>query len=216
MKFASMSILALLGSGVVAQATEYPAAGLAESPVRVTIHGDEEVPPVDPENPNPDPENPNPDPELLDILYASPLEFGSVTLDGEEQILDAADDRSVNGDSFSPMVSIRDRRSDDTRSGWALSVKFEEEFLDGAEIRMNPFVHENNALLGIVGGGEITVGVDAQLFASTTTEGYARHSVSMAMAQPDEAVQLVIPGETDVDTGEYTTTLVWELTDAPL
>lgn len=216
---AAASILAMVGGGVTASAnTVFPGTGNAESPVKVIIEtdGEIEVPPVDPEEPPIDPENPNLEAGPLDILYVSPLDFGTVVLNGEEQLLNAASDKDLSGQEFENMVSIQDRRSDANRQGWSLTVRYEQDFLDGAEIKMNPFIHETNQEeYGIQSGGEITLSNSAVVFAETSQSGYGRHTVSMGMAQPDEAVQLVIPGE-DYETGEYTTTLIWELTDGPI
>ncbi|GMC04425.1 hypothetical protein K5E_14890 [Enterococcus thailandicus] len=217
----AVGILAITGGSVVVQATtEFPEAGKAESSVRVLIEDDGEIviPPIDPEVPEPpiDPEKPNPEPGLLDVLYVSPLDFGTVVLNGEEQVIDAADDVDKAGQVFSPMVSVQDRRADAQRQGWALTVRYEADFLDGAEIKMNPYVHSSNQEdFGIEPGGEISLSTNATTFAEAGQVPYARHTISMGMAQPDQAVQLVIPGE-DYASGEYTTTIIWELTDGPL
>ncbi|WP_206898212.1 WxL domain-containing protein [Candidatus Enterococcus courvalinii] len=217
----AVGILAITGGNVVVQATtEFPDAGKAESSVRVLIEDDGEViiPPVDPGDPEPpiDPGNPNLEPGLLDILYVSPLDFGTVVINGEEQVIAAADDVDTAGQSFSPMVTIQDRRADAQRQGWTLTVRYEDDFLDGAEIKMNPYIHSGNQEdFGIDPGGEIALSTNATIFAEAGQVPYARHTVSMGMAQPDQAVQLVIPGE-DYASGEYTTTIVWELTDGPL
>ncbi|MEG0733162.1 MAG: WxL domain-containing protein [Vagococcus sp.] len=218
---ATLGMLAIIGGNVVAQAaTEFPNAGKAESFVRVLIEedGDFKIPPIDPEDPELpiDPEKPNPEPGLLDILYVSPLDFGTVVLNGEEQIIDAADDVSVTEENFAPMVTVQDRRTDAQRQGWSLTVRYEDDFLDGAEIKMNPYVHSTNQEeFGIETGGEISLSTSATIFAESGETPYARHTVSMGMAQPEQSVQLVIPGE-DYASGEYTTTIVWELTDGPL
>ncbi|MDT2751773.1 WxL domain-containing protein [Enterococcus thailandicus] len=216
---AAVGILAMTGGSVVAQATtEFPESGKAESSVRVLIEndGDIEIPNPEPEKPDPEPENPNPEPGLLDVLYVSPLDFGTVVLNGEEQVIDAKEDVGSTGQIFSPMVSVQDRRADAHRQGWALTVRYEADFLDGAEIKMNPYVHSSNQEeFGIETGGEISLSTNATTFAEAGQVPYARHTVSMGMAQPDQAVQLVIPGE-DYASGEYTTTIVWELTDGPL
>ncbi|WP_411372673.1 WxL domain-containing protein [Enterococcus thailandicus] len=216
---AAVGILAMTGGSVVAQATtEFPESGKAESSVRVLIEndGDIEIPHPEPEKPDPEPENPNPEPGLLDVLYVSPLDFGTVVLNGEEQVIDAKEDVGSTGQIFSPMVSVQDRRADAHRQGWALTVRYEADFLDGAEIKMNPYVHSSNQEeFGIETGGEISLSTNATTFAEAGQVPYARHTVSMGMAQPDQAVQLVIPGE-DYASGEYTTTIVWELTDGPL
>lgn len=215
----AVGILAMTGGSVVVQATtEFPEPGKAESSVRILIEedGNVTIPPPDPESPSPEPENPNPEPGLLDVLYVSPLDFGTVVLNGEEQVIDAADDVDTEGQVFSPMVSVQDRRADAQRQGWALTVRHEADFLDGAEIKMNPYVHSSNQEdFGIEPGGEISLSTNATTFAEAGQVPYARHTVSMGMAQPNQAVQLVIPGE-DYASGEYTTTIVWELTDGPL
>lgn len=215
------AFLSLTSFGLLAQVTT----GMiepkkAESPVKVVIEDrDRElIPPIDPEDIELpiDPIIPNQTPELLDILYVSSLDFGTVFLNGEEQIINAKEDYLDSGKTIPPMITIRDYRSNLHRNGWMLTVRYEEDFLDGAEVKMNPFIHYiNQTEIGIESGGEISLSTSASKFAETNQSTYATHTISMGMEQPNQPVQLIIPGES-YSSGEYNTTLIWELTQGPL
>lgn len=222
MKIISASMVTIIGTLLFSQstlATTYQDDLGATSPVTVLIE-DEDIliiPPIDPEvEPPIIPVDPNPEPGALAIRYISSLDFGQVFVDGSEQMINALPDLDSEGMEFSNLVSLRDVRSSTNRDGWTLTVKQDQELLEGSTITMNPYIDASVAeRLEVSTGGELTLNSDAQVFARTNTNTNPSGSLSIGMAQPGESVTLTIPEE-EYEAGEYTTTLTWELISGPM
>ncbi len=220
-KIISASMVTVLGALMFSQsalATTYQDDLNATSPVTVLIEDEDSlvIPPIDPEGPPIIPIDPNPEPGALAIRYISSLDFGQVFVDGSEQMIRALPDVDTQGAEFSNLVSLRDVRSSTNRDGWTLTVKQDQELLEGSTITMNPYINDLVAeRLEVSAGGEIILNSDAQVFARTNTNTNPSGSLSIGMAQPGESVALTIPEE-EYEAGEYTTTLTWELISGPM
>lgn len=222
MKIISASMVTVIGALMFSQsalATTYQGDLNATSPVTVLIEDEDSlvIPPIDPEiDPPIIPIDPNPDAGALAIRYISSLDFGQVHVDGSGQMISALPDVDTQGTEFSNLVSLRDVRSSTNRDGWTLTVKQDQELLEGSTITMNPYINDLVAeRLEVSTGGELTLNSDAQVFARTNTNANPSGSLSIGMAQPGESVTLTIPEE-EYEAGEYTTTLTWELISGPM
>ncbi|WP_317944044.1 leucine-rich repeat protein [Carnobacterium maltaromaticum] len=175
-----------------------------------------DIPAINPDDAGPIvPENPNPIIEALSIRYVSPLNFGKIQRSRNQQEVYSLPDQDSNGDDIPLMVTVQDMRKQSQRDGWELSVKQQDGFIDGAEIIMDPYVHESYSNeLGIqVASGPITLNQSSQVF-SGTNNGNPSGIVSLGLTHPaDLGVRLRIPS--GVGLGGYSTTLEWTLSTGP-
>lgn len=173
-----------------------------------------DIPAINPDDAGPIvPENPNIG--ALSIRYISPLNFGEIPRSRNQQEAHSILDKDINGNDMPVMVTVQDMRPQNQRDGWELSVKQQDSFIDGAEIIMNPYVHESYSNeLGIqVASGPITLNQSSQVF-SGTNNGNPPGIVSLGLTQPaDLGVRLRIPS--GVGLGSYSTTLEWMLSTGP-
>lgn len=173
-----------------------------------------DIPAINPDDAGPIvPENPNIG--VLSIRYISPLNFGEIPRSRNQQEAHSIPDKDINGNDMPVMVTVQDMRPQNQRDGWELSVKQQDSFIDGAEIIMNPYVHESYSNeLGIqVASGPITLNQSSQVF-SGTNNGNPPGIVSLGLSQPaDLGVRLRIPS--GVGLGSYNTTLEWTLSTGP-
>lgn len=185
------------------------------------------IKPIDPTNP----EGPNPGTNgPLSIDYASSLSFGKQNISSKNEVY-FADPQAFNdeedvlqvGPNF---VQVTDNRG--TEAGWTLKVKQDGQFktsegkeLSGAQISFlngeavtashsgKPVIMETIVLLGsgeeshVMSAAEGT-GAGTHLLAWGTNEETAKKSI-----------KLEVPGSTTKYAKQYTTQLLWSLTDVP-
>lgn len=223
-KLASTIVLTSLGMsllGSVAQAATYPSAteGMSEVSASVILgdDGGPIIPPIDPEIPNPpvDPENPNTGP--LSLRYVSDVIFGEIEISTESKTVYAKQDTGVGGERFDNIVTVQDFRNDNERDGWELTVMMDNEFIPGSKMKMTPFIHEATAQsLGLeTPNKDLILNTSEQVFARTVSTSNPAGIVSMGLANPEtEGVELLIPANTP--TGDYATTITWNLVAGPL
>lgn len=169
-----------------------------------------DIPAIDPHEPNVIPEETNPNIEGLSLRYVSDFDFGSTGFSAAEQELSLVEQDQPR------MVTVQDMRPRDDRSGWELLVRQETDFMNGAQIIMHPYIHEENQNnYQISATSQLILGADAQRFAGTTTTGQPNPAgiVSMGVEREDAGMKLKIPSRADV--GKHSTTLNWELVMGP-
>lgn len=207
--------------GKPVQAAQYPSAleGISDVDVSMVLGagGGPEIPapgPGFPELPElPIPESP--ETGFLSLRYISTIDFGESFVLENNQHLFAKQD--VNG-AF-PMVTVQDYRNETIRDGWHLTVKQEEELLNGAQIKMVPSIDPDIAKsleIKMSPVSELILNSSNQTFATTTNEGTKANPagiVSMPMGTSSGGVELVIPSYSAA--GEYSTKLIWNLIVGP-
>lgn len=184
------------------------------------------IDPTDPDNPNPpnpvdptDPENPgtgNSGP--LSIDYVSNIEFGTQTISSNTMTYYAQNEN--------PFVQVTDNRG--TGAGWTLTAKASEfkstdgnKVLKGAELSFkNGQAKTQSANISEAPDTkDVTFNnADAQIMmnAKKDTGRGTWVDVFSGTAEKNENVTLkVLPGTADADV-DYTATINWELTDAPI
>ncbi|MBO0481394.1 leucine-rich repeat protein [Candidatus Enterococcus courvalinii] len=169
-----------------------------------------EIPSIDPSEPPVFPEEVNPDIEGLSIRYASDMHFNSAPFSLLDQTLLLA-----NQDQR-PMVTVQDMRPIAERSGWELLVSQDALFMNGAEIVINPYVHQaNQDNLLIEASSELVLNDAPQRFAGTTNTEQPNPAgiVSMGMESEKNPMSLRVPGKTGVNS--YETTVHWQLVTGP-
>ncbi|WP_218657924.1 WxL domain-containing protein, partial [Enterococcus thailandicus] len=168
-----------------------------------------EIPAIDPSEPPASPENVNPDVAGLSIRYASDIHFKSAPFSVSDQ------DLFLDTQENQPMVTIQDMRPKSERSGWELLVSQDTSFMNGAEIVMNPFIHQanqDNLLIDL--SSELVLNDAPQRFAGTTTnQSNPFGIVSMGMESEGKPMRLRVPGKTGI--GSYETTVHWQLVTGP-
>lgn len=168
-----------------------------------------EIPAIDPSEPPASPENVNPDVARLSIRYASDIHFKSAPFSVSDQ------DLFLDTQENQPMVTVQDMRPKSERSGWELLVSQDTSFMNGAEIVMNPFIHQaNQDNLLIDPSSELVLNDAPQRFAGTTTnQSNPFGIVSMGMESEGKPMRLRVPGKTGVNS--YETTVHWQLVTGP-
>lgn len=168
-----------------------------------------EIPAIDPSEPPASPENVNPDVAGLSIRYASDIHFKSAPFSISDQ------DLFLDSQENQPMVTIQDMRPKSERSGWELLVSQDTSFMNGAEIVMNPFIHQaNQDNLLIDPSSELVLNDAPQRFAGTTTnQSNPFGIVSMGMESEGKPMRLRVPEKTGI--GSYETTVHWQLVTGP-
>ncbi|MFB8538744.1 leucine-rich repeat protein [Enterococcus thailandicus] len=168
-----------------------------------------EIPAIDPSEPPASPENVNPDVAGLSIRYASDIHFKSAPFSVSDQ------DLFLDTQENQPMVTIQDMRPKSERSGWELLVSQDTSFMNGAEIVMNPFIHQaNQDNLLIDPSSELVLNDAPQRFTGTTTnQSNPFGIVSMGMESEGKPMRLRVPGKTGVNS--YETTVHWQLVTGP-
>lgn len=168
-----------------------------------------EIPAIDPSEPPASPENVNPDVAGLSIRYASDIHFKSAPFSVSDQ------DLFLDTQENQPMVTIQDMRPKSERSGWELLVSQDTSFMNGAEIVMNPFIHQaNQDNLLIDPSSELVLNDAPQRFAGTTTnQSNPFGIVSMGMESEGKPMRLRVPEKTGI--GSYETTVHWQLVTGP-
>lgn len=182
--------------------------------VMVSPFIDPSIPPIEPEDEIPDIVE-SPFEEALSIRFVSGLDFGEAEFKNNRQELFSLPTQNSNGDDIPNMVTVQDMRPENQRDGWQLMVRQNKEFLDGAQISMNPYAHEdfverlNLKLLG----STLFLNDQDQFFAGAYA-GNPSGIVSLGMDYPDgKGVQLNIPS--GVGIGKQTTSLEWSLVTGP-
>ncbi|UOO46391.1 leucine-rich repeat protein [Enterococcus casseliflavus] len=166
-----------------------------------------DIPSIDPNEPSVLPENVNPSVEGLSIRYISNIRFNSAPFSLLDQTLRLENE---------PMITIQDMRPRAERSGWELLVSMDSTFMNGAEIVMHPFIHqENQTNLLIEGASELILNDEPQRFAGTTMieEPNPFGILSMGMGSVENPMTLRVPGKTGVNS--YETTVHWQLVTGP-
>lgn len=166
-----------------------------------------DIPSIDPNEPSVLPENVNPSVEGLSIRYISNICFNSAPFSLLDQTLRLENE---------PMITVQDMRPREERSGWELLVSMDSTFMNGAEIVMNPFIHqENQTNLLIEGASELILNDEPQRFAGTTMieESNPFGILSMGMGSVENPMTLRVPGKTGVNS--YETTVYWQLVTGP-
>ncbi len=174
-----------------------------------------DIPPINPEDLNPEPENPNTNEGALGIRYVSSLNFGEIERKKKQQEIFSIPPKNIHGNEYSEMVTVQDMRSENQREGWLLTVSQLDEFMDGAEIIMDPYVHESysNELGVQVAPDFITLNQSNQVF-SWLDNGNSPGIVSLGLTQlADLGVRLRVPS--GIGIGSYSTTLEWALSTGP-
>lgn len=224
-EFVSLAALTIMGVATLnttVHAQQFPNAttGISEVTTSVVIgdDGGPSIPPINPEDPNPpiESENPNPNVGPLSLRYLSNLHFGEVEVSTVAKTIYAEQDKGISGERFDNLVTVQDFRSDNERDGWELTVTMDSEFIPGSQIKMAPFIHSLTAeeLALEIPTGELIINHSAQVFARTISNDNPSGISSMGMANPESnGVELVIPPNTP--TGEYVTTLTWNLASGP-
>ncbi|MHA6059356.1 WxL domain-containing protein [Enterococcus mundtii] len=198
------------------------------------------VSPVDPINPEAeiDPENPPVLPEnqgLLSIDFASEFKFGINAISAQDKTYYAQPQRLLNEDGTvnetqerPNFIQISDRRADNERSGWQLSVTQNGQFsnqngheLIGSEIQLF-----NQELVTAQGGtmpelqekpvqrilpNQKKVLLQADKESGTGTWIYRFGDQNTA----DKSIGLYVPKGTNPEATSYSTTLTWELSSVP-
>lgn len=182
--------------------------------VMVSPFIDPSIPPVEPEGEIPDVVESQFE-EALSIRFVSGLDFGEAEFKNNRQELFSLPTKNSNGDDIPTMVTVQDMRPENRRDGWQLMVRQNKEFLDGAQISMNPYAHEdfverlNLKLLG----STLFLNDQDQFFAGAYP-GNPSGIVSLSMDYPNgKGVQLNLPS--GVGIGKHTTSLEWSLITGP-
>ncbi|CAD5897174.1 conserved exported hypothetical protein [Carnobacterium maltaromaticum] len=182
------------------------------------------VDPVDPENPNPpnpidptDPENPGTGQEgPLSIDYVSNLKFGAHKITGKNIAYKAL--------NANPFVQVTDTRG--AGEGWSLSAKMTEfksgdKVLQGATLAMKDGVvkagSSSNVSTPPVQSAVLFDNEESKLIMNAKDKAGRGTwlNVWSGTDQANEAIQLnVLAGTPEANT-EYTSSITWELEDAP-
>lgn len=173
------------------------------------------IPPVDPTDTNPIfPENPNPIMDALSLRFVSDLEFGEISISNSDQTVFSKPTVDATGQEIPNMVTVQDTRP---QGSWSLTVRQSNELVSGARIQMHPFAHEQNIenFKILIFYPIMEISTSAQLFAATFSSTRDAGIVSLGMNRPEnQGVQLEVPK--NVGVGDFKTTLIWNLNDAPM
>ncbi|WP_430612530.1 WxL domain-containing protein [Enterococcus sp. DIV0876] len=221
------TVAATLMTPVLVSATTYNGANEAESEVFGSIIASDagnEIPPVNPGEPSPevDPDLVNPDrgEDYFSIRYVSQLNFGQTPhsslpyvrqayRDANTQILDEATGQYTAAEN---QVWIEDLRNNENRTDWVLTVQQTADFMGGAVITMNPYVHAATTTnFGVhTPSSALTLNLQPQNFAwAAQTDSTKAGDFAISMGE----VTVSIPAGVGVST--YETSLKWNLTAQP-
>lgn len=196
--------------------------------------------PVDPLNPETevDPENKPEIPEdqgLLSIDFVSQFDFGSKGISVQDQTYYAQPQRLLNEDGTviseeerPNYVQISDRRPENERMGWQLSITQNGQFsgqnnqeLIGARIRLaNQKVVNSQGNIApsiqMTEPLELVPGLKSTLLTAKNNEGYGTWIYRFGDKNTSgESVSLDIPKGTNPEATSYSTTFIWELSVVP-
>lgn len=222
-----------------AQPLDFHDVTFAEATI-LTVGDWDPVAPVDPLDPEKEvtPENPPELPEEqgpLSIDFASRFHFGQQIISVQDQTYYAQPQRLLNEDGTvmeaqnrPNFIQISDRRSENVRSGWQLSVTQNGQFsnrngheLIGSEIQLSnqqlataqggtaPELQEESMQRILPNTKQILLQADKE--SGTGTWIYRFGDQESA----DKSVGLYIPQGTNPEAEKYTTTLTWELSSVP-
>lgn len=188
-----------------------------------------------------DPVDPNENGAELMISYASNLNFGTQSKQGTSwnaladkvYKTDAEGNHVVDEDGekelkeVTPFVATKDSRGA-SRKGWSLTVKQDGAFKDGndelkgAEIVLSGLRYGGDQGAPTPKAEAITVSNEAKEVSNATTEqGIGAWSLALGSLQGEEGakttngVTLNVPSISAKNTGDYSTTVTWELTADP-
>ena len=206
--------------------------------VTFTINDNSTVTPVDPGNPETpitpvDPHQPGTS-GPLSIDYVSNLHFGSYVASGSDQVYYAQLDefkKTTDGTEIKVpnFVQVTDNRG--TNAGWNLTVSQNGQFsaneganvLTGAQLKLsNPMVNSTNSMIYAPVASNVTLdpsGAAQDVVNASAGKGMGTWTTSYGsdLTQGAKSVSLSVPGSTaKVQDSQYTTSLTWTLTDAPL
>lgn len=220
----SLATIALFGNQAHAAVSS---TGQSENKINFTA-GDNEVTepidPTDPENPNPpnpidptDPDNPGTGEEgPLSIDYISNIKFGGHKISGKNI--------SYKALNANPFVQVTDTRG--SGEGWSLSAKISKfkngnKVLQGATLSMKDAVVKAGSSTNIskppVNSDIVFDNEESKQVLSARDKGGRGTwlNVWSGTNQANEAIQLnVLAGTAEANT-EYTSSITWELEDAP-
>ncbi|WP_208559632.1 WxL domain-containing protein [Marinilactibacillus kalidii] len=197
--------------------------------------------PVDPLNPEKvvDPENKPEIPEgqgLFSIDFASQLNFGEQLISTQKKIYYAqpqrllgADGMVVENEERPNYVQISDRRSENDRKGWQLSVRQNGQFKgdkENQELRGAELSLINQQVVTAQGGEAPTIrnpdkvilkpGVNQTLLTAKETEGTGTWVYRFGDHEnAGESIVLEVPAGANPEATSYSTTLTWELSTVP-
>lgn len=142
------------------------------------------------------------------------MEFGEIAVSNSEQTVFSKPTVDATEQEIPNMVTIQDTRP---QGNWSLTVRQSNELVSGARIQMRPFAHERNIenfnILILYPIMEMST--TANLFATTFNATRDAGIVSLGMNRPEnQGVQLEVPK--NVGVGDFKTTLIWNLIDAPM
>ena len=207
----------------------------------ITVVNPSAVEPVDPINPEIEinPENKPELPEnqgLLSIDFVSQFNFGEQAISANNKIYFARPQRILNEDGSVNMIEerpnyiqISDRRGDNGKNGWELSVTQVNQFrninaqeLEGAQLNM-----ENQQLVSVQGGSppliieedilHLIPGSRHILLLSQESEGMGTWIYRFGNnITSGESISLEVPKGANPDATTYSTNLSWELNAVPL
>ncbi|EOH92488.1 hypothetical protein UAW_03008 [Enterococcus haemoperoxidus ATCC BAA-382] len=204
-------------STTFANESEGDGKGNAKSVGSVTLEpGDENEKPVDPENPGGEEGGETGNPGNLAISFVSPLDFGTVKLTGQDQVVSATNE--------APNLQVRDSRG--TAKGWTVQVAIsnfmkvkEDGKLDDKAIIRGASLYLPKGTVKSANGGtgtnapvarELSVNNKPQtVFEAPDKTGAGNWMNSFGK----EAVSLTIPQ--DVLIGDYKAELTWTMSDTP-
>lgn len=220
----TLTTLVLFGTQAQAAVTS---TGHSENKINFTAGDSEITPPVnpvDPEDPNPpnpidpeDPDNPGTGEEgPLSIDYISNIKFGGHKISGKNI--------SYKALNKNPFVQVTDTRG--SGDGWSLSAKVTKfkngnKVLQGASLSMKDAVVKAGSSSNIskppVNSDIVFDNEESKLVMNATDKGGRGTwlNVWSGADQANEAIQLsVLAGTAEANT-EYTSSITWELEDAP-
>ena len=199
------------------------------------------VDPINPIDPNEvvepivDPENPDDTHEPgtagpLSIDYVSNFNFDKQKASGNNEIyyanLDNVKNKATGATSKVPnFVQVTDNRG--TNAGWKLTVKQNDQFKAGnAELTGATLTLKNGVLNSAAGSKAptaaqniaLTPGQASDVATAQVEEGMGTwtNAFGKSVEEGEKSVELSVPGKTKKEQAQYTTSLTWELKDAPM
>lgn len=214
--------------------------GILEEDETITFqYFKEDVALVDPLDPDQEvnPENQPALPEeqgLLSLDFISSFHFGTQKISVTDQTYYAKTQRLLNEDGTTNQseerpnyIQLSDRRSDDSRNGWQLSVTQKEQFAgeNGQELMGARISLKNQQVITSQGGqtpilqavsSELTPGNKRLLLSSEGSEGWGTWVYRFGDATTaGESIALEVPKGANPEATTYSTTFVWELGAVP-
>ncbi|MDA1686173.1 WxL domain-containing protein, partial [Bacillus cereus group sp. m2-21] len=192
------------------------------------INPDEVVEPVvDPENPDDVHEKGTDGP--LSIDYVSNFNFETQKASGNNELYYAKLDtvKAKDGNKEVPnFVQVTDNRG--TNAGWKLSVTQNDQFktADGKELTGATLTLKNGTPNSASGSDAPAAAQDITLVPGQASDvltaqeeqgmGTWTNAFGKSVEEGKKSVELSVPGKTKKEQAQYTTSLTWELKDAPM